>query len=149
MFTDLFLSLFLSKHQKMVKRWREEHVQIVKQAKRVIAEYSKHNRDQAKEELRKLSEFVIDHILDEDVELYQLLILTDGIDPKVKHEITAFQESFKATKSALMSFLIRYTHEKAVLDDAFFAMFNDVVAKVLERIEFEEKNLYALLHTTS
>ena len=68
----MFSSFFSSKEQKLVKKWKKEHEQIVALAHKVIAEYSKNNTDNAKKELKALNVLAIDHIMNEDIEFYRL-----------------------------------------------------------------------------
>jgi hypothetical protein len=139
----MFSSFFSSKEQKLVKKWKKEHEQIVALAHKVIAEYSKNNTDNAKKELKALNVLAIDHIMNEDIEFYRLQKNSKKIDEETEKLMKEFTHSFKGTKIALMKFLTKYTKDDAVLDDEFFTTFNDIVAVLAERIDFEEKNLYA------
>ena len=69
----MFGSLFLSKNQKLVKKWEKEHEQIVVLAHKVIAAYSKNDYDAAKKELGLLNNLAVDHLMNEDIEFYRLL----------------------------------------------------------------------------
>jgi len=139
----MFSSFFSSKEQKLVKKWKKEHEQIVALAHKVIAEYSKNNTDNAKKELKALNVLAIDHIMNEDIEFYRLQKDSKKIDEETERLMKEFAQTFKGTKVALMKFLTKYTKDDAVLDDEFFTTFNDIVAVLAERIDFEEKNLYA------
>ena len=44
-----------------------------------------------------------------------------------------------------MSFLTKYTRQDSILDDEFFQQFNELAEVLIERIQYEEKNIYALL----
>ena len=44
-----------------------------------------------------------------------------------------------------MQFLTQNTCDSSILDDNFFATLNELAEVLVERIEFEEKNLYHLL----
>ena len=44
-----------------------------------------------------------------------------------------------------MSFLTKYTRQDSILDDEFFQQFNELAEVLIERIQYEEKNLYTLL----
>jgi len=143
----MFSSFFSSKEQKLVKKWKKEHEQIVTLAHKVIAEYSKNNTDNAKKELKALNVLAIDHIMNEDIEFYRLQKDSKRIDENTEILMKEFAKTFKGTKVALMKFLTKYTRDDAVLDEEFFTTFNDIVAVLAERIDFEENNLYADLST--
>jgi len=137
--------LFLSKNQKLVKKWKKEHELIVVLATKVIAEYSKNNMSSAKQALKKLNHLAVDHVMNEDIEFYKLLKDQKRLTPSNKISVEEFTTTFKGTKIALMSFLTQYTRDDAVLDDVFFKSFNGLVGVLAERIAFEEENLYSIL----
>jgi hypothetical protein len=139
-------TLFLSKNQKLVKKWKKEHEQIVILATKVIGEYSKNNHDNAKNALRKLNTLAVDHVMNEDIEFYKLLKDQKRLTNKNEASIKHFTESFKGTKMALMNFLSKHTREDVILDDNFFNTFNELVGVLSERIDFEEENLYSILY---
>ena len=141
----MFWSLFSSKNQKLVKKWVREHEQIVVLAHKVIAEYSKNDHDAAKKALKDLNTLAINHIMSEDVEFYLLLKDQKRLDDETEVFVKNFTETFKGTKTALMTFLTKYTRPEAVLDEEFFKTFNEIVGVLAERIAFEEKNLYVML----
>lgn len=138
----MFSSLFLSKNQKLVKKWKQEHEQIVVLATKVIGEYSKNNPDGAKKELKALNELAVDHLMNEDIEFYRLLKDQKRVDRKTEEAVNEFTKSFKGVKLPLMNFLTKYSRDEAVLDDKFFEDFNGLVATLGARIAFEEDNLY-------
>jgi len=142
---NIFGSLFLSKNQKLVKKWKQEHAQIVVLAHSIIAAYSKDDHNTAKKELEALNNLAIDHLMDEDIQFYRLLKDQMKTDVKTKKLVNEFTKSFKDTKITLMKFLTKYTRPEAVLDDEFFKTFNAIVAILGERIAFEEENLYIRL----
>jgi len=145
----MLFTLFLSKNQKLVKKWKKEHEHIVVLATKVITEYSKNNMDGAKKALKKLNDLAVDHVMNEDIEFYKLLKDQKRLTSKNKIYIKEFTTTFKGTKIALMNFLKQYTREDAVLDDVFFKTFNELVAVLGQRIEFEEENLYSILSDKS
>jgi len=138
----MFGSLFLSKNQKLVKKWKKEHEQIVVLATKVIGEYSKNNPDAAKKQLIALNELAVDHLMNEDIEFYRLLKDGKRVDRKTEEAVNVFRRSFKGVKVPLMNFLTIYSRDEAVLDDKFFKEFNELVGVLGERIAFEEDNLY-------
>jgi hypothetical protein len=138
--------LFLSKNQKLVKRWTKEHEDIVVLAHKVIGEYSKNNHDTAKKVLKELNNLAVDHVMNEDIEFYRLMKDQKRITAKSEAMVREFTHTFKGTKMALMSFLTKYTHDDVLLDEDFFTTFNELVGILGERIQFEEENLYSLLN---
>ncbi len=141
----MFSSLFLSKNQRLVKRWKKEHEKIVILTHKVIAEYSKNNYKKAKKNLILLNHLAIDHIIDEDINFYKFLNGTQEIPYNKRNSIVDFIDTFKDTKVELMSFLTKYTRNETILDEEFFQQFNELTEIIIERIQYEERNLYALL----
>ena len=139
-------TLFLSKNQKLVKKWTKEHEQIVVLATKVIGEYSKNNQKSAKSALKKLNILAVNHVMNEDIEFYKLLKDQKRLTKINESYIKDFTSSFKGTKMALMHFLSKYTRDDAVLDDIFLSNFNELVGVLGERITFEENNLYSILY---
>jgi len=135
-------NLFLTKNQKLVKKWKKEHEQIVELAHKVIAEYVKNNHNAAKANLRALGNIAADHLTSEDIEFYKLTKDAERNDETTKQQVGEFQKSFKEVKHALMKFLAKYGKDDAVLDEEFFDAFNGIVDILGERIEFEENQLY-------
>jgi len=141
----LFSSLFLSKNQKLVRKWKKEHEKIVLLTHKVIAEYSKNNHKKAKTTLISLNNLVIDHITDENIEFYKLLNDKDRLTSKNKKHTEEFIDTFKNIKMTLMQFLTKYTRKETPLDDEFFTTLNELAEVLIERIKFEETNLYSIL----
>ncbi len=146
MLGNIFGSLFSSKNRKLVIKWRKEHEEIVVIAHKVIGAFSKNDLDTAKKELIALNELAVDHLMDEDIEIYRLLKDAKRLNPETEKLIHEFTTTFKGTKNVLMNFLTKYTRPNVVLDDKFFKTFNEIVAVLADRIAFEEKYLYTQLH---
>ncbi len=144
----MFSSLFLSKNQRLVKRWKKEHEKIIVLAHKVIAEYSKNHYKKAKKNLILLNNLAIDHIIDEDLKFYKFLNGSQYLSSDKKASIVDFIDTFKNTKVELMSFLTKYTRDEISLDEEFFQQFNELTEVLIERIQYEEKNLYRLLNTS-
>ena len=141
----MFFDLFSSKNKKTVKRWMKEHEEIVTLAHKVIAAYSNNNHSLAKKELISLNSTAVNHLMNEDIELYKLLKKRNDIHHKTENDIKIFKENFMNTKINLMKFLTYYSKTETQLDDDFFDQFNSLVGILGERIDFEENNLYQKL----
>ncbi len=139
-------NLFLTKNQKLVRKWEGEHEQIVVLAHKVIGEYTKNNHKKAKKHLKELNSVAVDHLMNEDITFYKMLRDQKRLTPMAETQIKEFVKSFKGTKTALMNFLATYTKEEMPLDETFFNTFNEIVEILGQRIEYEEKNLYSLLY---
>ena len=144
---SIFSSLFSSKNQKLVKEWIKEHEEIVKLAGKVIENHAKGDLKATKKELKKLKTLAVNHIMTEDIELSELLKEEKRFDETTKKLVYDFNHTFSETKSALISFLNKYTKDDAQLDTNFINTFNKLVSVLAKRIEFEEKNLYAKLES--
>ena len=125
----------------------KEHEAIVVLAHRVIAAYSNNNHTLAKKELASLNNVAVDHLMNEDIELFKLLKKRDEQHHKIENDIKKFKENFAETKINLMKFLTYYSKTETPLDENFFDQFNSLVGILGERIDFEENNLYQKLET--
>ena len=143
----MFFSLFSSKNQKLVKKWKAEHEQIVQLATKVITSYPEGKLDKAKDALIELRMVTLNHLMTEDIEFFKLLKDNNSADKETQKFVTEFKDSFYDTKSVLRHFLKDYTHSEAILDDKFFESFKGLVGVLSDRIAFEEKNLYNRLDT--
>jgi len=139
-------SLFLSKNQKLVKKWKDEHVKMVELAHLILGEYAKGEHAQAKKYLKNFSKIGVNHIVSEDIEFFKLLRNPETTNHRTEELVEEFTNSFGGVKETLMKFLGKYTLDETPLDEEFFETFS-AIAKILgERIKFEEANLY--LHLT-
>jgi hypothetical protein len=138
----MFFSLFASKNQKLVKKWKKEHEELVVLAHKVIAAYSKNNIEETKKHLQELNDLAVDHLMNEDIEFYRLLKDEKRLDLKTEKMVKEFIETFRGTKTTLMNFLTVHARPETKLDDEFFKTFNELVEVLGQRIAFEEENLY-------
>ena len=137
-------SLFLSKNEKLVKKWKLEHQEIGNLAGKVIESYENNNLEDTKKYLNSLKDLVIEHLMQEDLTFHNLLKhSTINIDT-IEH-IQDFRETFKGTKTVLMNFIAKYASADTELDDKFLIAFKSLVRLVVERINYEENNLYDIL----
>ena len=143
----MFFSLFSSKNQKLVKKWKKEHEQMVVLAHKVIAAYSKNNYEETKKQLTALNDLAVDHLMNEDIEFYRLLKDQKRLDLKTEKMVKEFIETFRGTKTTLMNFLTIHSRPETKLDDEFFKTFNELVEVLGQRIAFEEENLYSKLES--
>jgi len=141
----LLSSLFLSKNQRLVKKWTKEHEEIILLTHKVLAEYSKNNHKKAKKALVELNYLVIDHVTDENIEFYKLLRDKNRVSMKNRQYTEEFVSTFKEMRLDLMRFLTHYTQKETLLDEEFFNTLNEIADVLQERINFEEENLYSLL----
>ena len=138
----MFFSFFSSKNQKLVKKWKSEHEQIVRLATKVISSYTDGKLDKAKDALIELRLVTLNHLMTEDIEFFKLLKDTKKLDHDTEKFVNEFKETFYDTKAVLRRFLKEYTSPEAVLDDNFLESFKGLVGVLGDRIAFEEKNLY-------
>ena len=142
----MFASLFLTKNQKLVKKWTKEHEKIVLLTNRVIAEYSKNNHKKAKKSLVALNNLVVDHVTDENVEFFKLQRDSNRLSAQNILHLNEFINTFADVKKDLMKFLTKYTRKETPLDDQFFETLTQIAEVLLERIEYEESKLYSTLN---
>ena len=135
----------LEHNSKIVKKWTGEHRKLEKYAGKVIASYDKNNLKQAKKYLNKLELLALNHLMDEDVTFFDLEKMAKDKDRKILDAMVEFRRSFSGTKKALFHFFFYYTSPKTVLDEGFREKFDGIVNALVQRIEFEESNLYTMI----
>jgi hypothetical protein len=135
------LSLFDSKHKKLVKRWKKEHEELIIIGKKVLGEYVKGREKESKKLLKKFTNLAMDHLTSEDTEFYKILKDPDS-DKLTVQLVLDFEKTFKDTKTNLMKFLAKYVRSDTHLDEDFFITFSKTMEVLDTRIEYEENNLY-------
>lgn len=141
----MFESLFSSENQKLVTKWKKEHEDIVNLAQEISKQYKQGDFMHVKELLTQLNTLTVDHVMEEDIEFYNLLKDPHRSNTEIEHLIKDFTQSFKNTKMALIDFLAVYTQPDASLNQKFIDTFNELVSLLSERIDFEEKIVYERL----
>ena len=142
----MFGSLFESKNQKLVHKWEKEHKEIVRLATTIIEAYEENDQDTAKQAMKALNILAVDHVMDEDLKLFNLMKEeSDKIDTITQRIAEDFIQTFKHTKVSLMNFLAKYAHPDVPLDAKFYMTFKELVDILAQRISFEESNLYSKL----
>ena len=132
-------------NKKLVIKWKKEHREITASAGRILEAHKMNETNALRKEIEKLNDLTVEHLLAEDMEFYQFLMLEDALDDELKKLIEDFIETFEETKIALMDFLTKYTLSDAVYDQEFIDNFTAIVGVLSERIAYEEKTLYKAL----
>lgn len=132
-------------NKQLVIKWIKEHRGITASAGKIIEAYKTDEGTTLRKEIEHLNDLTIEHLLAEDMEFYQFLMLEDDLDNELKELIEDFIETFEATKTALMDFLTKYTLPDAVYNQEFIDSFTAIVDVLSERISYEEKTLYKAL----
>jgi flagellar motor switch protein FliG len=138
-------SMFLSKNQKLVKSWENEHKEIGELAGKIIKAYEKNDIKNTKKYMQQLKDVTIEHLMQEDLAFYNLLKNSQNLNLETIEYIKDFRKTFKGTKTALMNFISKYASQNVELDNNFIEAFKGLVAVVIQRIDYEEENLYPLL----
>ena len=142
----MFDSLFASKNKKLVLRLEKEHKRLVSLATAIIKAYEENNLKRLRSKLEELKKVALIHLMTEDVEFYRLIKDSKRSTDEISSLIEEFDHSFAAIKIALIDFLDTYTAEDAIYNSNFINQFKEIVNVLGKRIEFEEKNLYSVLH---
>jgi len=138
-------SIFLSKNQKLVKSWEDEHKKIGALAGNIIQSYENDDIKSTKKYLKELKSITIEHLMQEDLAFYNLLKNSHNLDIETIEHIKDFRETFKGTKTALMNFISKYAAPDEEINDSFIKSFKELVQIVVNRIGYEEANLYPIL----
>ncbi len=137
--------LFKSKNQKSVKKWEEDHEQIVMLAHKVFDAYADQNEKKVRLTLKELNKVATSHFMNEDLEFYRMSKDEKRIKGDIKEQIETFRKTFSKTKKDVMNFLTKYSKPDSKIDEEFFDQFNELVEAIGDRIGFEERNLYVIL----
>ena len=131
-----------------VKKWEGEHKALAKEAMEVVRFYDNNDMSKAKKHLIKLQNLALNHLMDEDVTFFELFKKADDseTDKQIMASIKEFRSTFIDTKKALIHFFIHYTDKSTVLDANFKEQLDGIIAALVQRIEFEEKNLYTMIN---
>ncbi len=135
-------------HSKDVKRWRNEHEALKKQAGKVAEDFGSGKIDKAREDLRKLETLALQHLMSEDVRFYEMkkAVEAENMDTPenraILEDMKIFEESFQGTKQVLIKFFSHYKKPDVPLDATFEKDFGNIVDAVVSRIDFEESTLY-------
>ncbi len=135
-------TIFESKNRKMVKRWKQEHEQLVILGKKVLAEYVKNNEPETRAALQSFTDLAMSHLNSEDIEFFRLIRDQEHQDVQRDEAIDRFQQSFKDVKTTIMKFLAKYNRPENPLDEEFFDTFSKIMEILGERIKLEETGLY-------
>jgi len=138
----------LSKNSKKVKKWQGEHRALANYAGKIVDAYDRGNTKKARKLLDKLQTIALKHLMDEDVTFFELFKKSANAeqDKEILASIKKFRESFIDTKKALFYFFIYYTDEKNELNQIFKDKLDGIIDALVQRIEFEENNLYVMIN---
>ena len=137
----------LSKNSKKVKQWQSEHRIMANYALKVVEHYEQNNLKKAKKELLKLQKISLHHLMDEDVTFFELIGKAKDTqkDQAVVKAMAEFSKSFRDVKKAIFNFFDHYITFENPLDTDFKETLDVIINALVQRIEFEETNLYALI----
>ena len=138
----------LEHNSKKVKKWQAEHKALATLAVRTVEFYENGDLKKAKKELGKLQSVALNHLMDEDVTFSELFKKADKTytDQRIVDAMKEFRKSFIDTKKVLIHFFIHYTDPNVELDDIFIEKLKTIIGALVQRIEFEEQNLYVMIN---
>ena len=138
----------LAHNSKKVKKWQAEHKALATLAVKTVTYYEKNDLKKAKKELGRLQSVALNHLMDEDVTFSELFKKAESTnsDQVIVDAMKEFRKSFIDVKKVLIHFFIHYTDPNVVLDDTFITKLKGIIDALVQRIEFEETNLYVLIN---
>lgn len=138
----------LAHNSKKVRKWQAEHKALATHAVKTVELYEKHDLKKAKKQLIKLQSVALNHLMDEDVTFSELFKKAENTntDKHILQAIKEFRKSFIDTKKVLIHFFIHYTDPNVELDSVFIAKLKGIIDALVQRIEFEETNLYVMIN---
>jgi len=121
---------------------------MAKHAVKTVQYYENNELKKAKKQLGKLQSVALNHLMDEDVTFTELFKKAEksNADQTILEAIREFRKSFIDTKKVLIHFFIHYTDPRVELDTAFIEKLKGIIDALVQRIEFEEKNLYIMIN---
>ncbi len=138
-----------NKKSKNVKQWEKEHRQLENLAGAIIGAYDKGDVKETRKQLGKLKDVALNHLMNEDLTFYEMKRKVGNKDKDVFSAMAEFETSFREVKLVLIKFLDHYSNPEVDLDEEFKTTFDVIVGVLVERIQFEESNLYVLLDRAS
>ena len=138
----------LSHNSKKVRRWQAEHKALATHAVKTVYYYENNELKKAKKQLLKLQSVALNHLMDEDVTFTELFKKAEKshTDQTILEAIKEFRKSFIDTKKVLIHFFIHYTDPRVELDSTFIEKLKGIIDALVQRIEFEEQNLYVMIN---
>ena len=138
----------LAHNSKKVKKWQAEHKAMATHAVKTVELYEKNDLKKAKKQLIKLQSVALNHLMDEDVTFSELFKKAENTntDKHILEAIKEFRKSFIDTKKVLIHFFIHYTDPNVELDAVFIEKLKGIIDALVQRIEFEETNLYVMIN---
>lgn len=143
---NFFSKANISHSAKKVAKWSNEHRKLEELAGKIVAAYETEDYKASRKHLCKLQNIALKHLMDEDVTFFELMKNTDEKDQRIIDSIKEFRKSFVDTKKALIRFFIIYTNPVNPLDARFKTTLDVIIDALVNRIEFEENNLYVLIN---
>ena len=137
----------IAHNSKKVKKWQAEHKALATHAVKTVQYYENNELKKAKKQLIKLQSVALNHLMDEDVTFSELFKKADKTytDQHIVESMKEFRRSFIDIKKVLIHFFIHYTDPSVELDSTFIEKLKGIIDALVQRIEFEEKNLYILI----
>ena len=137
----------IAHNSKKVKKWQAEHKALATHAVKTVQYYENNELKKAKKQLIKLQSVALNHLMDEDVTFSELFKKADKTytDQHIVESMKEFRRSFIDIKKVLIHFFIHYTDPRVELDSTFIEKLKGIIDALVQRIEFEEKNLYILI----
>jgi len=138
----------LAHNSKKVKKWQAEHKALATLAVKTVSYYENKDLKKAKKELGRLQSVALNHLMDEDVTFSELFKKAEktNADQVIVEAMREFRKSFIDTKKVLIHFFIHYTDPQVSLDEVFIHKLKEIIGALVQRIEFEETNLYVLIN---
>jgi len=138
----------LAHNSKKVKKWQAEHKALATLAVKTVTYYENNDLKKAKKELGRLQSVALNHLMDEDVTFSELFKKAESTntDQVIVDAMKEFRKSFIDVKKVLIHFFIHYTDPNVALDDTFITKLKGIIDALVQRIEFEETNLYVLIN---
>lgn len=136
----------ISKNAKKIKKWHADHKQIKDLANAAVSFYEYHDIPKLKTTLKKLHKVALDHLMDEDITFVELLEKAKSENEDIISCIIDFKETIREIKTILFKFLVKYTEEDIEYNETFKVELDAVITTLIERISYEEENLYIMLN---
>ncbi len=129
-------------NNKLINELNQEHEKLFIIYDKIIETYISKKYRKTLKYLKKFYEAYHLHILKEDKQLYNYLIVKYRFFPEIKNQIIEKQQEMKKITIALEEFVLKYNNTKNIQSEDFLKDLGEIGKALTQRVEFEENELY-------
>ncbi len=128
----------------LIGKFARDHKELAGHIEKVYRHFERGEEAKVVKTLKRMQKKALNHFMEEDLKLYWYLRKHYSEDPSALMTIRNFEEEIKPIQKEVILFFDRYTEQGAKLDGRFKQGFDEIVKRLVKRIEAEEAQLYPL-----